>query len=91
MTADDEVRVPDALIQPIPADDVAAGVARAAIGEPVNGIHDIGGQRRMTFEELAHEVLARNGVAAGKVVVDPEARYYGAALSSGSLVIPDAG
>lgn len=91
MTAGDEVRVPDALIQPIPADEVAAAVARTAVGEPVNGIHDIGGPIRMTFEQLAREVLARNGRAPGKLVVDPEARYYGAVLSSGSLVTPDAG
>ncbi len=31
------VRVPDALIQPIAADDVAAEVARVAAGEPLNG------------------------------------------------------
>jgi uncharacterized protein YbjT (DUF2867 family) len=31
------VRVPDALIQPIAADDVAAEVARAALGQPLGG------------------------------------------------------
>ena len=39
-TEGDAVRVPDALIQPIAADDVAAEVARAAVGEPLNGIRD---------------------------------------------------
>ena len=43
MTVADEVRVPDALIQPIPADEVASAVARAAAGEPINGIVNIGG------------------------------------------------
>ena len=34
LIAGSEVRVPDALIQPIPADEVAVVVARAAAGEP---------------------------------------------------------
>src|SRR5262249_4692263 len=37
------VRVPPALIQPMAADDVAAAVARVAVGTPVNGIVEVGG------------------------------------------------
>ena len=43
MTVGDEVRVPDALIQPITADRVASDVARAAVANPLNGVVNIGG------------------------------------------------
>lgn len=89
LTADGEVRVPDALIQPIPADEVAAAVARRAAGDPLYGIENVGGPRRLTFEAMARDVLARRGDGATTVVVSPEARYYGAALVTGSLVPPD--
>ena len=46
MTVGDEVRVPDALIQPIAADEVGAEVARVAVREPLNGIVNIGGPGR---------------------------------------------
>lgn len=91
LTVGNEVRVPDALIQPIPADDVAAAIAGIAVARPVNGIANIGGPRKVTFEQLARERLARNETAARAIIVDPDARYYGAALSMGSLVTPDAG
>ena len=86
LTAGDEVRVPDALIQPIPADEVAATIARAAAARPSNGIVDIGGPRKVTFEQMAREVLARTRGHSRTVVVDPEARYFGAALTRESLV-----
>jgi uncharacterized protein YbjT (DUF2867 family) len=89
LTVGDEVRVPDALIQPIPADDVAAAVARAAVGEPRNGIVNVGGPKKITFEQLAREALARNGDNTKTVIVHPDARYFGAALSNRSLVTPD--
>ena len=88
-TVGDEVRVPDALIQPIPADEVAAVVARAAVAGPVNGIVNIGGPKTITFEQLARDTLARTGDETTAVVVDAEARYFGAALGTGSLVNPD--
>jgi uncharacterized protein YbjT (DUF2867 family) len=91
LTVGDEVRVPDALIQPIPADEVAAAVAHAAVAEPRNGIVNIGGPMKITFERMARDVLARKGDDAKVVVVDPEARYFGAALSMGSLVTRDIG
>lgn len=87
LTVGDEVRVPDALIQPISADEVAAAVARAAVAEPIGGIVNIGGPMRITFERMARDVLARTGDTKS-VIVDPEARYFGAALSMGSLVTP---
>jgi uncharacterized protein YbjT (DUF2867 family) len=89
MTVGDEVRVPDALIQPIPADEVAAAVARAATGTPRNGIVSVGGPRKITFEQLARDALAAKGDETKMVIVDPEARYFGARLQTNSLVIPD--
>jgi uncharacterized protein YbjT (DUF2867 family) len=85
----DEVRVPDALIQPIPANEVAGAVAGAAVASPINGITNVGGPRKVTFEQLARDALARKGDATKTVVVDAEARYFGAALQENSLVTPD--
>jgi uncharacterized protein YbjT (DUF2867 family) len=88
MTSGDEVRVPDALIQPVAADDVARDVARAAVADPLNGIVNIGGPEKVSFERMARDVLGRRG-ADTTVVVDPQARYFGALLEQRSLVTPD--
>jgi hypothetical protein len=89
MTVADEVRVPDALIQPIPGDQVASAVAGAAVATPRNGIVNIGGPHTVSFERMARDALARKGDDTKTVVVDPDARYYGAALGTRSLVTPD--
>jgi uncharacterized protein YbjT (DUF2867 family) len=81
----DEVRVPDALIQPIAADDVAAEVARVAVAAPINGIVNIGGPEKISFADLARVVLARQG-ADKAVVVDPQATYFGTPVDQTSLV-----
>jgi uncharacterized protein YbjT (DUF2867 family) len=88
MIVGDEVRVPDALIQPIPADDVAADVARAAAAEPLNDFVNIGGPEKISFEQMARDVLTRRGDDKA-VVVDPQARYFGTTLELRSLVTPD--
>jgi uncharacterized protein YbjT (DUF2867 family) len=89
MTVGDEVRVPDALIQPVAADQVAAEVARAAAAaEPLNTIVNIGGPDKISFERMARDVLARRGDDK-TVVVDPEAGYFGTLLAERSLVTPD--
>ena len=88
-TDGDEVRVPDALIQPIPAEEVAAAVARAAAAEPINGIVNAGGPQKITFEQLARDALAAKGDDTKTVIIDPEARYFGAKLATGSLVTGD--
>ena len=89
MTVGDEVRVPDALIQPVPADQVAAAVASAAAGEPHNGVVNVGGPEKITFEQLARDALARKGDDTKTVIVDSDARYFGAKLATNSLVTPN--
>ncbi len=88
MTDGDTVRVPDALIQPIPADEVAAAVAQTTASQPLNGFRNIGGPMKITFEQLARDTLARQGDETKTVIVDPAARYYGAPLAQSSLVTP---
>jgi uncharacterized protein YbjT (DUF2867 family) len=81
----DAVRAPDALIQPIAADDVAAEVARVAVAEPRNGVVNIGGPDKISFADLARSVLAEQG-ADKTVAVDPQATYFGTRLEQNSLV-----
>lgn len=88
MTDGDEVRVPDALIQPISAVRVVAEVARAAVAPPLQGFVNIGGPEKISFEQMARTVLDRQGVDK-TVVVDPQAKYFGTALRHRSLVTPD--
>src|SRR6478735_9010559 len=85
MTVGDQVRVPDALIQPITADRVASDVARAAVANPLNGVVNIGGPEKIPFEQMARTVLDEQG-ADKTVVVDPQAQYFGTALQQRSLV-----
>jgi uncharacterized protein YbjT (DUF2867 family) len=89
MTVGGEVRVPDALIQPVAADDVAADVARAATAQPLNGVVNIGGAEKISFEQMARTSLARQGDESKTVVVDPEGTYFGTPLEQRSLVTPD--
>ena len=87
LTVGDEVRVPDALIQPIATQDLADEVTRVAEGQPLGGIENIGGPQKISFEQMAREVLARQGDSK-TVVVDPQATYFGTPLSTNSLVTP---
>lgn len=86
----DEVRVPDARIQLIAADDVSAQVAQAGEAEPRNGIVNIGGPEKFSFAEMAQAVLDARGDDK-TVVVDPGATYFGTPLDDFSLVTGDDG
>jgi len=84
-TDGNKVRVPPVFIQPIAADDVAASVAKVAIGNPVNGVVEVAGPQRFHFDEFIRKgLLARND--SREVVADPNARYFGAKLSELTLV-----
>jgi uncharacterized protein YbjT (DUF2867 family) len=84
----DTVRVPPVLVQPVAADDVAAALAVAAVGAPVNGTIELAGPERFRFDELIQRVLDANGDAR-RVSADEGARYFGAVLAEGSLIPGD--
>jgi uncharacterized protein YbjT (DUF2867 family) len=87
---DGKVHLPPALIQPMAAEDVAAGLGRVAVGEPLNGISEIGGPEQFRLDELVRKGLAAKGDPR-EVVTDEQARYSGARLSERTLIPgPDA-
>ena len=81
----DKVHLPPVLFQPMAADDVASGVARIAVGPPVNGIVEIGGPEQFRVDELVRRRLATLKDPR-EVIADPNARYAGAKLSEKTLV-----
>src|ERR1700756_1835178 len=81
----DKVHLPSALFQPMAADDVASAVASVAVGQPVNGIIEIGGPEQFRVDELVRRRLASLNDSR-EVIADPNARYSGAKLSERTLV-----
>jgi uncharacterized protein YbjT (DUF2867 family) len=79
------VRIPPIAFQPMAADDVAAGVGRVAVGEPVNGIVEIGGPEQLRFEDVVRRVLAAADDQR-EVVADPKAGYFGISVTERSLI-----
>jgi uncharacterized protein YbjT (DUF2867 family) len=75
----DTARVPDAPMQPLAADDVAAALADVAVGPPANGTLEVAGPEALSIAAFVGKALAANGDTRS-VVADPRARYYGAAL-----------
>jgi uncharacterized protein YbjT (DUF2867 family) len=86
-TEGDTVRLAPVLIQPMAAEDVAAAVCRTAVGPPVNGIVEVAGPEQFRLDELIRRGLEERGDAR-EVIVDPDARYFGARLDERTLV-PD--
>ena len=81
----DKVHLPHVLFQPMAADDVASAVGRVAVGQPVNGIVEIGGPEQFRVDELVRRRLA-SLKDPREVVPDPNALYSGAKLSEKTLV-----
>ena len=79
------VRVPAVLFQPMAAEDVASGVARVAVGAPVNGIVETGGPEQFAFEEPVRQVLAAADDPR-EVVTDTNAGYFGITVTERTLV-----
>ncbi|WP_194909318.1 SDR family oxidoreductase [Catenulispora rubra] len=84
-THGDTVRLSDALIQPMASGDVAAGVARVAVGTPVNSTVEIGGPEQFGVDEFVRKALAFRGDPR-TVVTDPQARYWGVLLERDTLL-----
>jgi uncharacterized protein YbjT (DUF2867 family) len=89
-TDGDTVRLAPVFIKPMAAEDVATAVARAAAGEPVNGVHEISGPEEFRLTDLIARGLEARGDTRS-VVADADARYFGAHLADRELVPgPDA-
>jgi uncharacterized protein YbjT (DUF2867 family) len=84
----DKVHLPPVLFQPMAADDVASAVGRIAVGQPVNGIVEIGGPEQFRMDELVRRRLATLKDPR-EVIADPNARYSGAKISERTLVPGD--
>jgi uncharacterized protein YbjT (DUF2867 family) len=78
------VRVPDAPMQPLAADDVAAALADVAVGPPLSDTLELAGPEALPIAEFVRRALAASGDTRA-VVADPQARYFGAALDPRGL------
>jgi uncharacterized protein YbjT (DUF2867 family) len=87
-TADDTVRLPAALIQPMASADVAEAVAIAAVGDPVNGTTEVGGPEQFRLPDLIRTALTARGDKR-RVVADPAAQYWGVDIDERTLVPGD--
>ena len=86
-TDGNKVRLPSALIQPMAADDVASALGQIAMGRALNGTIEIGGPEQFRLDDLVRQALAA-WKDPREVVTDPNAGYYGTAVSEKTLV-PD--
>jgi len=82
---DGKVHLPHVLFQPMAADDVASGVARVAVGQPVNGMVEIAGPEQFRVDDLVRRRLAALKDSR-EVIADPNARYGGAKISERTLL-----
>ena len=82
------VRLPPVLMQPIASDDVAAVMADAALGEPLNGTVDLAGSEPIRQDDLVRQFLNATGDAR-TVITDPKALYFGIAVNDQSLTPGD--
>lgn len=79
------VRLSDAGIQPMAAEDVAGAVGRTAVGAPFDGTIEVAGPEQFGLDELIRKGLAYRGDPR-EVVTDRDARYFGALLEKGTLL-----
>jgi len=84
-TGDSTIRLSPVLMQPMVSDDVAAAVADAALGKPMNGMVEIAGPDQIRQDELVRQYLSAQGDAR-KVVTDANAGYFGITVNDQSLV-----
>jgi uncharacterized protein YbjT (DUF2867 family) len=79
------VHLAPAFVQPMAAKDVAAGVTRATLWAPVDGVVEIAGPEAFRLDELVRDYLrAHNDPRV--VITDPYARFFGASLHVCTLV-----
>jgi uncharacterized protein YbjT (DUF2867 family) len=82
----DVARVPDTRVQPAAAIEVAGFVAAVATDPPVHGTIEIAGPEPYSFADAIARVLNDHG----RVVADPDARYFGSPVQGNVLPGPQA-
>jgi uncharacterized protein YbjT (DUF2867 family) len=82
---DDQLRVPDAEVQPIAAVDVGRLLATIATNHPTNGVLEIAGPEVFALDKAVATVLSAQNDGRG-VVADPETPYFGARVPAGGLL-----
>jgi uncharacterized protein YbjT (DUF2867 family) len=83
-TEGETVRLSPALVQPMAAEDVADALSTIALEAPINGMLEIAGPVALGLDEFVGQFLS-NSKDARKVIVDPDALYFGTALDDQSL------
>jgi uncharacterized protein YbjT (DUF2867 family) len=82
------VHLSPALFQPIASDDVAAAMADATVGAPVNGTVEVAGPERVGMDQLVGRFLSATHDPR-EVVTDVHARYFGVEVNDQSLTPGD--
>ncbi|MGW2457995.1 SDR family oxidoreductase [Streptomyces sp. NPDC001356] len=89
-TRPDGVHVPPLLLRPVSTDDVAAAVARVAVGLPRFGVLEVAGPEELRFEDATADLLTSLG-RPDPVIADARAPFFGAVLGERALLPgPDA-
>lgn len=83
--AGDEVRVPDARIQPIASSDVVTFMSQVALEPPAQAILEIGGPEKFDMSAWIGKYAAATHKPVTAVVADSNARYSGAPLEADTL------
>jgi len=78
------IRLAPALVRPEAADDVAGALAEIAMAAPLNGTVELAGPETFRLDEIARRLLSAKHDER-PVVVDRDARYFGARLDDRSL------
>lgn len=79
------VRVPPVLVQPIAGDDVASMLSNVSVVAPLNSTIEVAGPEQFRADELARRrLMARHD--SREVIVDPQARFFGAQVDERSLL-----
>jgi uncharacterized protein YbjT (DUF2867 family) len=82
---DQAVHVPPVVIQPVSPDDVAEALAVVAAGSPRNDVLELAGNEAIDLDEFVRLILAAEEDPR-RVLVDADARFFGARLDEGSLI-----
>ncbi|GAA4700326.1 SDR family oxidoreductase [Pseudonocardia yuanmonensis] len=89
-TVDGTIHLAPVLIQPMASDDVAAAVARVAVGPPPRAVREVAGPEQFRLTELVARGLAATGDPR-RVVADEQARYFDVLIDEKTLLPgPDA-